>query len=60
VITTVLFGIMALALPGLTLVALVLLYGFYTLVDGKRARSCNLNPGPFPPPKAGFVGALRA
>ncbi len=33
-LVAVIFGILALALPGLTLVALVLLYGAYALVDG--------------------------
>src|SRR4029077_9457186 len=36
-ILAVLFGIMAFALPGLTLVTLVLLYGFYALADGLTA-----------------------
>jgi uncharacterized membrane protein HdeD (DUF308 family) len=36
-ILAVLFGIMAFALPGLTLVTLVLLYGVYALADGLTA-----------------------
>jgi uncharacterized membrane protein HdeD (DUF308 family) len=36
-ILAVLFGIMAFALPGLTRVTLVLLYGVYTLADGLTA-----------------------
>lgn len=36
-ILAVLFGIMAFALPGLTLVTLVLLYGVYVLADGLTA-----------------------
>jgi uncharacterized membrane protein HdeD (DUF308 family) len=36
-ILTVLFGILAFAVPGLTLVTLVLLYGAYALVDGVTA-----------------------
>ena len=33
-ILAVLFGIIAFAMPGLTLITLVLLYGAYALVDG--------------------------
>src|SRR5574339_682728 len=36
-ILAVLFGVMALTLPGLTLVTLVLLYGVYALADGLTA-----------------------
>ena len=36
-ILAVMFGVMAFALPGLTIVALVLLYGAYALVDGITA-----------------------
>jgi uncharacterized membrane protein HdeD (DUF308 family) len=47
----VLFGLLAFYWPGLTLAALVLLYGAYALVDGALAVAWALvgrHPGPFP------------
>ena len=43
-ILAVLFGIAAFALPGLTLVTLVLLYGVYALADGLRRSSSAGSP----------------
>ena len=55
-ILAVLFGVMAFALPGLTLVTLVLLYGAYALADGLTALWVGGSARAWPLVLAGMLG----
>jgi uncharacterized membrane protein HdeD (DUF308 family) len=57
-IIAVLFGIIAFALPGLTLITLVLLYGVYALVDGVIALFVGASSRAWSLLLAGIIGVL--
>jgi uncharacterized membrane protein HdeD (DUF308 family) len=57
-VAALLFGILALAWPGITLTALVLLYGAYALVDGAGALAAVLAQAPEAEGRRGPMAAL--